>query len=252
MHRESRPDPGDRRVRDARVQAEPVRHDGGPGAAGGRGLPDGAVRDRGAGLRDQHLHRDGPRRLLGPPGHPPRRRAESRRGGRRHRMLRADQPGCGRGDPRGGPGPRHPGQVRAAGAPRPGPEARPSARPGERRLRWRGRSRRSRSGDSRRATRGPSSKVQDGCQHRCSFCIVPFARGGSRSQALERRGRADRGARGRRLRGGRPHRRGSRPLRLGPQPADDAGGARCGGSSTSAGSPGSACPPCCPPTSPRS
>jgi threonylcarbamoyladenosine tRNA methylthiotransferase MtaB len=25
-------------------------------------------------------------------------------------------------------------------------------------------------------------KVQDGCQHRCSFCIVPFARGGSRSQ----------------------------------------------------------------------
>ena len=28
-------------------------------------------------------------------------------------------------------------------------------------------------------------KVQDGCQHRCSFCIVPFARGGSRSQAVE-------------------------------------------------------------------
>jgi threonylcarbamoyladenosine tRNA methylthiotransferase MtaB len=28
-------------------------------------------------------------------------------------------------------------------------------------------------------------KVQDGCQHRCSFCIVPFARGGSRSQAME-------------------------------------------------------------------
>ncbi|MGH7267704.1 MAG: tRNA (N(6)-L-threonylcarbamoyladenosine(37)-C(2))-methylthiotransferase MtaB [Candidatus Rokuibacteriota bacterium] len=27
-------------------------------------------------------------------------------------------------------------------------------------------------------------KVQDGCQHRCSFCIVPFARGGSRSQPL--------------------------------------------------------------------
>jgi threonylcarbamoyladenosine tRNA methylthiotransferase MtaB len=24
-------------------------------------------------------------------------------------------------------------------------------------------------------------KVQDGCQHRCAFCIVPFARGGSRS-----------------------------------------------------------------------
>ena len=28
-------------------------------------------------------------------------------------------------------------------------------------------------------------KAQDGCQHRCSFCIVPFARGGSRSQPVE-------------------------------------------------------------------
>jgi threonylcarbamoyladenosine tRNA methylthiotransferase MtaB len=28
-------------------------------------------------------------------------------------------------------------------------------------------------------------KVQDGCQHRCSFCIVPFARGASRSQPVE-------------------------------------------------------------------
>ena len=27
-------------------------------------------------------------------------------------------------------------------------------------------------------------KVQDGCQHRCTFCIVPYARGGSRSQPL--------------------------------------------------------------------
>ena len=27
-------------------------------------------------------------------------------------------------------------------------------------------------------------KVQDGCQHRCSFCVVPFARGPSRSQPL--------------------------------------------------------------------
>ena len=25
-------------------------------------------------------------------------------------------------------------------------------------------------------------KIQDGCQHRCAFCIVPFARGSSRSQ----------------------------------------------------------------------
>jgi threonylcarbamoyladenosine tRNA methylthiotransferase MtaB len=28
-------------------------------------------------------------------------------------------------------------------------------------------------------------KVQDGCQHRCAFCIVPFARGASRSRAPE-------------------------------------------------------------------
>ncbi len=28
-------------------------------------------------------------------------------------------------------------------------------------------------------------KIQDGCQHRCSFCIVPYARGPSRSQPLE-------------------------------------------------------------------
>ena len=28
-------------------------------------------------------------------------------------------------------------------------------------------------------------KVQDGCQHRCSFCIVPFARGDSRSQPVD-------------------------------------------------------------------
>src|SRR5439155_8698122 len=27
-----------------------------------------------------------------------------------------------------------------------------------------------------------SVKIQDGCQHRCAFCIVPAARGGSRSQ----------------------------------------------------------------------
>lgn len=25
-------------------------------------------------------------------------------------------------------------------------------------------------------------KIQDGCQHRCAFCVVPFARGGSRSR----------------------------------------------------------------------
>ena len=85
-----------------------------------RGLPDGAVRGRGAGVRHQHLHGDGPGRLLGPPGHPARRRAEPRGGGRGHGLLRPDQPGGGRGDPRGGPGPGHPGPPRPAGPPRPG------------------------------------------------------------------------------------------------------------------------------------
>ncbi len=28
-------------------------------------------------------------------------------------------------------------------------------------------------------------KIQDGCRHRCAFCIVPYARGGSRSQEPE-------------------------------------------------------------------
>jgi threonylcarbamoyladenosine tRNA methylthiotransferase MtaB len=32
----------------------------------------------------------------------------------------------------------------------------------------------------------PNLKVQDGCDNRCSFCIIPFVRGGSRSLPLER------------------------------------------------------------------
>ena len=60
---------------------------------------------------------------------------EPRGGGRRHRLLRPDRPGRGRGDPRGGPGRRQPGEPsRPAGPPRPGPEARAPARAGERRL----------------------------------------------------------------------------------------------------------------------
>ena len=66
-------------------------------------------------------------------------------------------------------------------------------------------------------------KVQDGCQHRCSFCIVPFARGDSRSQPVSRGRRAGRGAGRRGLRRGGPHRRGPRPLRLGPGAPHHAG-----------------------------
>ena len=38
-------------------------------------------------------------------------------------------------------------------------------------------------------------QVQNGCDHRCTFCIIPFGRGNSRSLPIERRGGA--GARAR-------------------------------------------------------
>jgi len=40
------------------------------------------------------------------------------------------------------------------------------------------------SGDARSKTR-PNLKVQDGCNNRCSFCIIPFVRGANRSLPLE-------------------------------------------------------------------
>jgi hypothetical protein len=66
-------------------------------------------------------------------------------------------------------------------------------------------------------------KIQDGCQHRCAFCIVPAARGPSRSQdpkVVLDQVRAL--ARGRRLSRHHAHRRGHRPLRLGSLPAHHA------------------------------
>ena len=32
----------------------------------------------------------------------------------------------------------------------------------------------------------PNLKVQDGCDNRCSFCVIPFVRGNSRSLAIDR------------------------------------------------------------------
>ena len=32
----------------------------------------------------------------------------------------------------------------------------------------------------------PNLKVQDGCDNRCSFCVIPYVRGKNRSLPLER------------------------------------------------------------------
>ena len=223
----------------------------GPGSSRGRGLPHGAVRDTGAGLRDQHLHRDGSRRLLGPADHPPRGRAEPGSGGRGHGVLRADQSGRGRSDPRRGPGPRHPGPAGAARAPRPGPEARPPARPGERRV----------PGADAPGDPGPASRSRAHASIREGTGRLPAplqllhrpVRPGREPEPDGRgRGRPGRGARERRPPGGGPHRRGPRPLRLGPAARARRWPRWYGGCSTSADWPGFACRPCCPPTSPRS
>src|SRR5581483_8590786 len=42
------------------------------------------------------------------------------------------------------------------------------------------------SGDDFAARTRPNLKVQDGCNNRCSFCIIPSVRGQSRSMRLER------------------------------------------------------------------
>ena len=41
-------------------------------------------------------------------------------------------------------------------------------------------------GDDRGSRTRPNLKVQDGCNNRCSFCIIPSVRGQSRSMSLER------------------------------------------------------------------
>ena len=40
-------------------------------------------------------------------------------------------------------------------------------------------------GDDAEGKTRPNLKVQDGCNNRCSFCIIPSVRGRSRSLALE-------------------------------------------------------------------
>ena len=66
-------------------------------------------------------------------------------------------------------------------------------------------------------------KIQDGCQHRCAFCIVPAARGGSRSQEPDGGARAGRGAGGRGVPRDHADRRGHRPLRPRPGAAHEPG-----------------------------
>ena len=40
----------------------------------------------------------------------------------------------------------------------------------------------------------PNLKIQDGCNNRCSFCIIPYVRGRSRSAPAEQRDRSGRSA----------------------------------------------------------
>ena len=120
--------------------------------------------------------------------------------------------------------------------------ARPGIEVGDSRRRpgWR-RSPLGRSGRSRAFV-----KVQDGCQHRCAFCIVPLARGASRSLDPEvvldqvrraRRGRAPRS---------RADRRRPGPLRRRPRAAHDAWPRCCDRSSRSRASAGCGSRRCCP------
>ena len=50
-------------------------------------------------------------------------------------------------------------------------------------------------------------QVQNGCDHRCTFCIIPYGRGNSRSLPMDERGGAGAPHRGKRLPGSRAHRR---------------------------------------------
>ena len=59
-------------------------------------------------------------------------------------------------------------------------------------------------------------QVQNGCDHRCTFCIIPYGRGNSRSVAAGRRGRAGAPPRRERLPRSRAHRRRHHQLRRRP------------------------------------
>ena len=65
-------------------------------------------------------------------------------------------------------------------------------------------------------------QVQNGCDHRCTFCIIPFGRGNSRSVPDGRGRRAGAHPRGARLPRGRADRRRHHQLRPGPAGRADA------------------------------
>ena len=91
-------------------------------------------------------------------------------------------------------------------------------------------------------------KIQDGCQHRCAFCIVPAARGGEPEPGARRRARAGARRSWTPATASHAHRRGHRPLRLGSDPAHDAWPPSSPGSPRCRGSAGCACPRSCRPT----
>ena len=88
-------------------------------------------------------------------------------------------------------------------------------------------------------------QVQNGCDHRCTFCIIPYGRGNSRSVPVGDRGRADRPPDGARLQRGRADRR--RPDELGRRPRRHAAARR-----PRRRDPPPACPTCRASASPRS
>ena len=123
----------------------------------------------------QHLRRHRRGRAAGAPGDPPGSPRSPRGADHRHRLRRRDRAGSVCRDARDRPGARQPGQAAAAEL---------SFAPG-RRSRISARARRIWSTGSR-AGPAPIWQVQQGCDHRCTFCIIPYARGPSRSVPIGR------------------------------------------------------------------
>ena len=126
------------------------------------------------------------------------------------------------------------------------------ARPGRRRRVRRGSCRCSRLAAASTGRTRAFVKIQDGCQHRCAFCIVP-ARAGRQPQPGPPRPSSSRStARRGRPSGDRAHRRGPRPLRRATSRRASSLAALLERLVEVRGCAGCACPPCCPRTSQRS
>ena len=159
----------------------------------------------------QHLRRHRRGRAPGPPGDPPRGARQPRRAHHRHRLRRADRPGSA--------GPRMPGVDRVIGnADKLRPETwarRRAPAPVTDIMAARETAAHLVTGFAGRAR--AFVQVQQGCDHRCTFCVIPFGRG----PVAQRADRRDRGA-GARAGGARLPRGGAdrrRHHQLRPRPA---------------------------------